>query len=218
MNNLLRAGACGLAGLLLAGCSPIAATSYDTLKLAISGPESVVTTELINTLARPALIARMGNSEALLVRASRYRLTSEWHGAEQGLVTRNGRLIQTAGVPENADILAPLLPDDPFLGDLREADGVEVTRLIDLPDRYLTGLPQQANYRVGPLESLEIMGVDRQLQRIEETIRMPALSLKATNYYWLDPASGQVVASKQHLVPELPPLFLTEVAPAGSPP
>ncbi|KAA0690824.1 hypothetical protein DT594_17530 [Halopseudomonas laoshanensis] len=216
MNNLLRSGICGLAGLLLAGCNSMTATSYDTLKLAISGPESVITTDVINNLGRPAVIARLGQSEALLVRASQFDRTSEWVGLQQGLVTRNGRLVQTAGLPENSDLLAPLLADDPFLGDLRQADGLEVIRLIDMPDRYLTGVAQQARYRVGKLEAVEIMGVDQQLQRVEEVIRMPALGIKATNYYWLDPASGRVIASKQFLVPELPPLFLTEVDSAGN--
>ena len=218
MNNLLRSAAGCLAGILLAGCNSMTSASYNTLKLAISGPESVMTTDTINQLGLPALIARMGLSEALLVRASQYQQTSEWHGAEQGLVTRNGRLIQTAGLPEKADLLAPLLPNDPFLGDLRETDGTTVTRMIDMPDRYLTGVPQRATYQVGKLESITIMGIDRPLLRVEEAIRTPALGLSETNIFWVDPDNGQVVASKQYLVPELPPLFLTEVYPAGAQP
>ncbi|MEH6671624.1 YjbF family lipoprotein [Halopseudomonas sp.] len=194
------------------------ATSYDTIKLAISGPEPVITTDVVNNLGRPSLVARMAQSEALLVRASQFRLISEWHGREQALVTHNGRLIQTAGVPENGDLIAPLLPNDPFLGDLRQADGVEVTRLIDMPDRYLTGVPQQARYRVREIETIEVMGEERQLQRVEEAIRMPALGIRETNLYWVDPDTGRVIASRQFLVPELPPLFLTEVAPAGDQP
>lgn len=218
MNTLLRSGVCCLAGLMLAGCNSMTATSFDTIKLAISGPEPVITTDVVNNLGRPSLIARMGQSEALLVRASQYRLVSEWHGLEQALVTQNGRLIQTAGVPEKGDLIAPLLPNDPFLGDLRQADGVEVTRLIDMPDRYLTGVPQLARYRVRTLEAIEIMGIERQLQRVEEVIRMPVLGIRETNLYWVDPDDGRVIASRQFLVPELPALFLTEVAPAGGQP
>jgi hypothetical protein len=90
--------------------------------------------------------------------------------------------------------------------------------MIDLPDRYLTGVPQQATYQVGKLESIEIMGVDRPLLRVEEVVRTPALALSETNIFWVDPDNGRVVASKQYLVPELPPLFLTEVYPAGAQP
>lgn len=194
------------------------ASSYDTIKLAISGPEPVITTDVVNNLGRPSLVARMAQSEALLVRASQFKLISEWHGRDQALVTQNGRLIQTAGVPENGDLIAPLLPNDPFLGDLRQADGVEVTRLIDMPDRYLTGVPQQARYRVRELEAIKLMGEEHQLQRVEEAIRMPALGIRETNLYWVDPDTGRVIASRQFLVPELPPLFLTEVAPAGGQP
>lgn len=218
MKILLRTGVCWLAGFMLAGCNSLTGVSYDTIKLAISGSESVITTDLINELDQPALIVRLGDSEALLVRASRYGQTSEWQGAGQALVIRNGRLVQTAGIPDGNDVLAPLLPDDPFLGDLRAADGTEVTRLVDLPSRYLTGIPQQASYKVDGTENLEIMGQDRKLVRIEERVRMPVLNMQTTNLYWLDPANGQVVASRQQLTPELAPLFLTEVTPMGSQP
>jgi len=203
---------------MLAGCNSMTATSYQTIRLAVSGPDSVITTDAINRLDRPGLIARMGLTEALLVQAAQYGESREWHGREQAFVTRNGRLVQTAGLPEDSDILAPLLPDDPFLGDMRAAGGVAVTRLVDMPDRYLTGIPQQAEYTLGELEAVQVMGSERQLQRVEELIRMPTLGWKETNLYWLDPADGRVIASRQFLAPELPPLFLTEVQPAGSAP
>ncbi|MFN3582137.1 MAG: YjbF family lipoprotein, partial [Pseudomonas sp.] len=189
------------------------ATSYDTLRVAILGPEPVVTTDYVNSLNGPALVVNLGQAEALLVQAASNRGLTEWHGLEQMLVTHNGRLVQSAGLPEQADLIATLLPNDPFLGDLRQLPIQPVTRLVDMPQRNLHALPQHAEYRMGPLEGIEIMGSRRMLQRIDEAIRMPGLGLRATNYYWIEPDTGKVVASKQHLAPELPPLFLTEVQP-----
>lgn len=217
MNNLAHAGALCLAALVLAGCNSATNTAYRTINLAISGPESIISTEQVNRLGRPGLLATFGLSETLLVLAARSGDFAEWHGPQQMLVTHNGRLVQSAGIPEKGDVLAPLLRDDPFLGDLRTlADGQEITRRIDMPARFLTNIPQHARYRFGPIEAIDIMGVERRLQRIDEAIRMPSIGFKTTNYYWIDPASGAVLASAQHLAEDLPVLYLTEVVPVDA--
>ncbi|MEH6388814.1 MAG: YjbF family lipoprotein [Pseudomonas profundi] len=212
MDTLLRAGLLAFVAVLLNGCSSLAATSYETIRLAIAGPDSVITTDYVNSLDRPALSARLKQSEALLILASGTDGIAEWHGLSQALVTQNGRVIQSAGLPEQADVIAPLLPDDPFLRDLRTLEtDLEVTRQVDLPARYLTGVPQRAQYRTGPLETRQIMGVERELLRLDETISMRTIGFKAVNHYWLDQASGKVVASTQHLAPDLPALHLVEL-------
>lgn len=208
----LRAGLSAAAAVLLSGCTSVASTSYETLRLAITGPESVITADYVNSLDRPALSARLKQSEALLILASRNEGIDEWHGRSQALVTHNGRLTQTAGLPDEADIIAPLAPSDPFLQDLRSVtEDTEVTRLVDFPGRYLTGVAQTARYRKGPLEILDIMGEQRSLQRMDEMISMPAISFSATNHYWLDPDTGKVLASAQHLAPGLPAVHLVEL-------
>lgn len=214
MNNLAHAGALCLAALVLAGCNSTTSTAYRTINLAISGPESSITAEQVNRLGRPGLLATFGFSETLLVLANRSGDFAEWHGPEQMLVTRNGRLVQSAGIPEKGDVLAPLLRDDPFLTDLRTLkDGREVTRRIDMPARFLTNIPQHARYRTGPVETIDIMGVERELQRVDEAVSMPSIDFSTTNYYWIDPATGAVLASAQHLAEDLPVLYLTEVTP-----
>ena len=216
MNLLLRAAACCAASLWLAGCAPFSSASYQTLRLAVLGPPSQVTTDYVNTLHRPALVVRLNQSEALLLLASRRDTQAEWHGVEQHLVTRNGKLVHTAGLPLEADLIVALGADDPFAGDLRRlADGTTVTRLVDYPARYLTSVPQHARYTLGPSEAMTIMGQSVELQRVDEAVSMPALGFTASNRYWFDPASGRVLASAQQIAPGLPELFLTEAVPAG---
>jgi len=218
VKNLLKTGAFCLAG-LLAGCNSWTNTSYQTIKLAIGGPESVITTDMIDRLGQTGLIARLGQGEALLVLAGRYGSTSEWHGPSQFLVTRNGKLVQTVGAPDQSDLLTALAANDPFSGDLRAVqEGQETTRFVDFPERYMTGLPQHARYTIGPIEVVEVMGLRRKAQRLDESIAMPTLDFEATNYYWIDPATGKVLASKQYIAPDQPPLYLTEVSPTESRP
>ena len=215
MNNLTRLGACCLAAIMLPGCGSLMNDSYDTIKLAISGPEPLVTTEYVNNLGRPGMVVRLVQSEALLVRAAAYGDVAEWHGLEQMLVTHNGRVIQGAGLPEASNLLAPLAANDPFNGDLRDIGQQEVVRLVDYPQRFMTGIPQIATYELGRLETIEVMGRELQLQRLDEYISMPAIDFATTNTYWFDPATGKVIASNQQLAPGLPPMSLTEVWPAG---
>jgi hypothetical protein len=215
VNNLSRLGACCLAAVLLPGCNSLMNDSYETLKLAISGPESLVTVDYVNRMSQPGLVVQLVQSEALLVRASEREGLAVWRGINQMLVTHNGRIVQAAGMSEDSDVIAPLAPEDPLRGDLRSLDQAEVIRLVDYPDRFLTGIPQIASYQRGPMESLQVMGANRQLQRLDESVSMPALDYETTNYYWFDPASGEVIVSVQHIAPGFPSMRLTEVRPSG---
>lgn len=216
MGYMMRSALCCAAGLWLAGCSPFAATSYETLQLAVLGQPSQISAEYVHRLNRPALIVQAGQSEALMLLASRHGAISEWHGLDQHLVARNGKLVHSAGLPAEADITVAAAAAEPFEGDLRTlTNGFEVVRLVDYPARYLTGVPQRATYERGPLEQLEVMGRSVELMRLDETVSSPILDFKAVNHYWLDPQTGRVIASEQTLAPGLPALFLTEVAPPG---
>ncbi len=214
MATLFKAGTLCLAGLMLAGCNSLSRDAYRTMALAVTGLPPVATVDYVRALDRPALSARLNQSEALFVYGGQSEGFVEWLGTSQVLVIRNGRLVQSAGLPDQADLIAPFAEADPFLSDLRHiADGAEVTRLVDLPGRYLTGIPQHARYSLGPLQNREVMGQTRRLQRIDESIRMPALGFRTTNRYWIDPADGQVVISTQQLAPDMPELTLTVLVP-----
>lgn len=211
----LRAAMVGIAIASLAGCNSWPSDAARTLKIAISGPESQITVEQVNSIEAPVLIAELGVAEALLVSPGRNTALMEWHGVTEMLLTHGGRIVQTAGLP--SDIIAPLLPDDPFRTGLSSAiDGVEITRLVDYPALYMTGLHQHARYQRRGVESIEFMGTSHQLMRIDETIRMPELDYKAVNQYWVEPDNGQVRYSIQHLAPDLPPLRVTFAKTQGS--
>lgn len=200
-----------LAILGLAGCNTLTGDALDTLRLAYSGPQPAVTAEQVQAAERPVLLVEFGVADAMLVSPSQASSPGEpveWHGITEMLLTQGGRLVQTAGLP--ADIIAPLPNNDPFLLGLHTlADGTRITRLVDYPARYLTGLHQHAHYRIGRLEPIRFMGREHQLLRIDEHIRMPELGFKATNHFWIEADTGLVRYSVQHLAPDLPPLHLT---------
>lgn len=214
MKPILRMALLSMAMTSIVGCNSLSGDALETMKLAISGPESPVTIEKVNAVNGSALAVRLGAAEAMLVNNGSGTGRVEWYGNTEMLLTQHGRVIQTAGLP--SDFIAPLVADDPFTGGLLNvADGAEVVRLVDYPAQYLTGLRQRARYKRGPVEAVEYMGQRHQLQRVDEHIRMPELDFKATNHYWLEPDTGLVRRSIQHFAPDLPPLQLTLLKTAG---
>jgi hypothetical protein len=209
--------ALGLAVIGLAGCNSLTGDALSSLRQAISGSDSGITTEHISTIDAPALRVEVGQSEALLVSPGTLMPggRTEWHGLSEMLFTHGGRVTQSAGLAP--DVLAPLVAGDPFLLGLHTiSSGLKVTRTVDYPGQYQTGLRQHARYRVGKVQAVEIMGRRHSLLRVDERIHMPELGFKATNRYWVEPDTGLVRRSVQHLSPDLPPLRLTVVKTRGS--
>lgn len=208
MKTFIQRVTLGVAIIGLAGCNSLSRDAVETMRLAISGPESVISVDRVNAVDAPVLLAELDGAEALLVAPGAATGRAEWHGLTEMLLTHHGRLVQSAGLP--VDVIAPLVANDPFLTGLnRVTTGTEVTRLVDYPAQYRTGLRQHARYRVGRMESITYMGARHQLLRIDEMINMPELGFRATNRYWVEPDTGLVRHSVQHLAPDMPPLVLT---------
>ena len=210
MKTFLFRVALGTAVIGLAGCNSLTGDGLETIRLAISGPASQLSAERVNAVDAPVLLVELGVAEAMLVSNGPSAGLVEWYGVTEMLLTQGGRIVQAAGLP--TDLIAPLTADDPFLRGLHNlTDGVELTRLVDYPAMYQTGLHQHARYRVGRLEPITYMGASHQLLRIDEMINMPELGFRATNKYWVEPDTGLVRHSVQHVAPDLPPLRLTLV-------
>ena len=211
MKTFLHGVALGMAVIGLAGCNSLTGDAVDTLRIAVTGPEPVATVERVNAVDAPVLLAELGVAEAMLVSPAQQATgVVEWHGVTEMLLTHEGRVTQSAGL--SADVIAPLLPDDPLVVGLHTlADGHAVTRLVDYPALYQTGLRQQAQYQRRKVESITFMGAKHDLLRVDEKIHMPELGFKATNKYWVEPDTGLVRYSEQYLAPDMPPLRLTLV-------
>lgn len=217
MKTIFRTVVLGMAMAGVTGCNSLSGDALETMRLAISGPESPITVDKVRAINGPALAVRLGAAEAVLVSNGTGTGLVEWYGNTEMLLTQHGRVTRTAGLP--ADVIAPLVAGDPFnAGLLNMADGTEVVRLVDYPAQYQTGLRQHARYQRGPIEAIEYMGQRHQLQRVDEHIRMPELGFKATNHYWLEPDTGLVRRSVQYFAPDLPPLQLTLLKTAGGQP
>jgi hypothetical protein len=208
--------ALGLAVIGLAGCNSLTGDALSSLRQAISGSDSGITAERIHAINASVLRVELSQSDALLVSSAAVIPTgsTEWYGLTEMLLTHGGRITQSAGLP--TDLIAPLLADDPFVQGLHKIpNGLTVTRRVDYPAQYQTGLHQHARYHIGKVKQRDIMGSPHSLLRVDEHIHMPELGFKATNHYWVEPDTGLVRQSVQYLGPELPPLQLTLVKTQG---
>jgi hypothetical protein len=53
------------------------------------------------------------------------------------------------------------------------------------------------------METLEILNKEYAVLRVDEQIDAPAIGLRATNRYWVDPVDGFIVQSEQQLTSQL---------------
>lgn len=215
MRYSLRAAALALGLLALSGCNSLTSDSVNSFRLLLDNDRNKIPAERVNNSRADTLLISAAGAQGLFIAPAGSVGAIQWRGVTEQLETHNGRITQLVGM--SVDVLAPLNDNDPLTNDLQHiADGTEVVRSVDYPLTYQTGLQQVATYRRGPLEAIGT----QTYQRIDEHIRMPQIHYQATNYYWVDPTSGRVRRSIQHLAPGLPTfdLLFTHQPPRGSQP
>lgn len=209
-----------LAGLIvaLAGCS--VATPFnlalDSLHLALRGGNNPpITRATVDRVPYASILVAVGDARpALVVLANTHGAERNWVSTDQAmLVTQFGRLIKTVGFRSNLLGVNSLMPDPVQTGLHRIDDGSRYSRSLDLMPGYHIGARANSEFtRIG-LEAVTILGVTRQLLHVTETLRIPALQFQARNDYWADPQTGFVWQSRQHIGPDLPPVFLAIAKP-----
>jgi len=154
------------------------------------------------------------NRRALVVLAKAEQGELHWMSADRGvLVTRNGRLVRTVGLPEN------LVRTD-FLGaDFFEEGGLPGNgplarkRLIDIAPGNRFGMVVEATLTRGPRERITIHKRQYDTVRLDEKCVVPHLSWEFSNTYWVD-GQGMVWRSVQHTAPGAPAIEMEVTKPA----
>ncbi|MEO1828325.1 MAG: YjbF family lipoprotein [Pseudomonas sp.] len=199
----LRSCALAAAALLAAGCNSLTSNSIETFRMAWKGKVNEIPEGQVLQAPGDSLLIRAGAAEALFVAPAGSRGCISWWGIAEQVETCHGRISQIVGL--ETDVAQPLTTDDPFkTGLLNVTEGQQVTRFVDYPLSYQTGIEQIATYFIGPQESLTLFGQTARYQRIDERIWMPELDYSALNQYWVDPNTGLVRRSLQHPSPDFP--------------
>lgn len=204
---------------MLGGCSSSPMRRlYRTIEFAANtgGGDDIDFKHFLN-MPYATMAAKLGRSQMSVVVLGQV-LQDElyWFTADKAaLVTRNGRLVKTAGFPENLlrstfPVADPLTRLPPF----GNAPSTAI-RMLDIERGNFFGLVVHSTYVDLGEQEVILPGGSRRLRGWREECEAPLIRWSFTNEFWLDPATGQVWKSIQHYLPDMPPFELRVIKPAG---
>lgn len=203
--RLLRFAVLSGTALSLCACNPLMQASWDTLSAASSGPPSLHLSQAqVDALPYYQIELQTAAGEAVMALVRQQGDLQYWlASSNQVLMLRDGLVVRSVGFSDNL-AATRLSADAPFHGGLhRVADGQTSERWIDLASGYRLGVPLHSRFHKVGLEQVRILERDYSLLRVDERLSAPLLGMDATNSYWVDPADGFVMLSRQQLTPEL---------------
>ena len=159
-------------------------------------PDYEVTEEIFNEYENSFIKVRFGRGpHAILILAYAEDNVYEWIGADSvKIYTLNGRIVKTAGLNSNTEILRP--SDNIFL----TSDVYETVNLSN-PDLISSTIYRSMNSRKATIKKL---GRTIQVNRIEESFDLDLIGWSGVNLYYQNTTTGQIESSEQRIHPRLP--------------
>jgi hypothetical protein len=199
-----RAAPALAAALLLAGCSSIGrgdVSSVYAIAHGLWGTGQKVTLEEAASVPYASMGIRLGDgTETMIILAGDTGGQNLWtSSAKIAITTSDGRIVRTAGFEHNLGGYEPR-------GDSSSENGGRTVRWqADFPDLNLYSVPIACQDRQAGNETIVILGADIHTRRIEESCASAGsrLDWSFKNTYWVDPDSGVVWRSIQHVHPQL---------------
>ena len=211
----------GSAALLASGCveSPVMLNVVDAAKYVVSGVPGVpISRDQVAKIPYASISGKIGRGPRSILILWRVEGNEQhWMSADRAvLVTRNGRVVKTAGFPENLKD-TNVLGDDPVAAGLHQlVEKVTITRTIDLDMGNHYGLPIDSTLTpLGP-RTITIVEIDFETILVREDNRAKTLNWNFTNYYWVDRFDGFVWKSRQHIARSFAPVEIEVLKPAAS--
>lgn len=190
-----------------------------TFSYLINGmPDAPITRELVNTLPYASIAAKIGRRgpRGLLVLWRETTRDLLWLSVDNvAIVTRGGRVVQTAGLPYTIRG-TKLLSSDPVDHKLHQIPSdTSFVREIDLVDGDTVNTVQiQSRFKVLGPRQIQITGLEFDTILVEELNQARRLNWTFTNRYWVDPADGFVWRSIQTIAREFGAIEIEVLKPA----
>lgn len=160
---------------------------------------------------------RIGHSgERMLVLATDNHGERLWTSSErQALITRNGRIIKTAGLPWNLSNMR-FPGGDPLVTGLQNPfPQYAVLRLADFKDIHRYDVAITGHLERKGLKMITILGAELPTLMVVEHCQCEVVDWEFTNIFWVDRDSGFVWRSTQSIHPNLPPFTINMLRPPG---
>ena len=187
---------------LLAGCgeSSLGLTVASATRLTI-GVDVPIKRSAVDNVPYATLGARIGRGpRGMLVLWAKEGSDLTWYSVDNvALVTRAGRVVRTAGLPENIRATRHLSPDPVALGLHRETNLIPWKREIDSIPELGYGMVIESAFRQRGAEKITIAEIEFDTIHVVERNVATTLSWTFENHYWVDPEDGFVWKSRQFI-------------------
>ena len=210
-------------GLLAAGCAdslkiPVLANFPDAMRFAVLGqPDIPLKRDDVTKLPYASITAKIGKGPRSLLVLGRYDGDDlHYLSADRvAVVTRKGRLVKTAGLPQNLKNTQTSV-GDPVAGRLHElTESARFVRTVDIDPGSYYGMPIVSVFEpLGPV-TLTILEIEFDTVLVRERNTAKTMRWSYDNYYWVDAYDGFVWKSVQHIVRAFPPIEIEVLKPAA---
>lgn len=203
----LKVSVCLMAALLLCGCNPLMKATLANFKAVAGGPDDLeLTPAQVAEVRYPQLKLTTPSGVGVLAMVRERGDLQYWVASgKQVLLLRDGLAVRSVGLGFDGDLdgtrFAAVSPFKQGLHSL--PDGYTSQRWIDLYQGQEVGVTLNSRFSRKSMETLEILNKEYAVLRVDEQIDAPAIGLRATNRYWVDPVDGFIVQSEQQLTSQL---------------
>jgi len=184
--------------------------AFNLIKGALFGyPDPIINKEVINRIPYASALLKIGKgSQGLIILESINSDGYIWVSKDNVyLQTRNGRIVQTAGLFNN--LINLTLPNQSFEEVLNDPNAVmDYVSYYSYDQPYLLDLQVKVSLINKGLQEIEILGEVKNLILIEESISNDEIRWSANNLFWIDPKDYFVWKSVQYVSPKLPSFTL----------
>ena len=208
------------AAFLLSGCGnlPVFTGAAEGLKFAVAGlPDPPIQRAAITKLPYATMAAKIGKGPRALLVLGRYDGPDlHWISGDRAvIVTRGGRVVKTAGLPENLkDTRA--FGDDPVASGLHRIETpVSFVRYVDIDRGRRYGLPIHSSFELVGKERITIVEVEFETVLVREINEARTINWDFENLYWADAFDGFVWKSRQHIARSYPAVDIEVLKPAA---
>lgn len=205
--------------LCLAACADSTAMTFATLawNVAVKPPTSV-TLEDASAVPYASIGVQVGSSNQFIMPlATDLDGKQEWMNQKLLVATRNGRIVQTAGMPFNLGRLEQVAhAPAPGTAIGAPVPNTRYSLYFDLVDLNLFAIEAACTATDRGLEQVDILGGEIPARHIVEDCDMHALDWSFENDFWTDPNTGFVWKSVQNVHPKLAAVTIMVLRPPSS--
>ncbi len=180
--------------------------AYDSISKAVFGyKDEFITKDLVENIPFASMKLKIGKGPAgLLILESQNKSKLTWVSADNVyFIVEDGRIIRSAGLFNNlTDYRSSIYSFKELLE--KRISGKEFVAYYSYDEPKLIEMKTKVFVEVYEAEKVSLLGQEKNLILVKETVKNSYLGWKVENKYWLDPSDAFVWKSSQKISPKMP--------------